>query len=297
MKEVVVVSGKGGTGKTTVLAEYAMKAGNAVVADCDVDAPNLHMLLRPTILRSERFVGSKAAHVEGTRCTLCHQCDGVCRYDALEFTTADGGERVNIDIDQCEGCAVCANVCPETAIEMRDRVVGEWFISDTPHGVMVHALLEPGAENSGKLVAMVKQMAKKTARDSGAELVLVDGPPGIGCQVISALSGADIVVIVSEPTVSGLSDFRRVADLAAGFRMRCTLVVNKADLNEDMTMALLEEAGERGIECIGRVPYDEALLTAMARGEVIGDGPDSPAKMEISKTFDVLMTILSGREG
>ncbi len=294
MKEVVVVSGKGGTGKTTVLAEYAMKAGNAVIADCDVDAPNLHMLLRPTLLRSERFVGSKTAHIEETTCTLCHQCDGVCRYGALEFATADGNERVNIDIDQCEGCAVCANICPETAIEMRDRVVGEWFVADTPHGAMVHALLEPGAENSGKLVAMVKQMAKKTARESGAELILVDGPPGIGCQVISALSGADIVVIVSEPTVSGLSDFRRVADLAAGFRMRSTLVINKADLNKDMTKALLEEAKMRDIECIGQVPYDEALLTAMAKGEVVGDGPDSPAKTEISKTFDVLMTILSG---
>jgi MinD superfamily P-loop ATPase len=294
MKEIVVVSGKGGTGKTTVLAEYAIKASNAVMADCDVDAPNLHMLLKPKTLHRESFVGSKIARVDVARCTLCHKCDGVCRFDALRIAaTGEHDERVEIDIDRCEGCAVCANVCPEAAIDMRDRVVGEWFVSETAYGTMVHALLEPGAENSGKLVAMVKQMAKKTAREHKAELILVDGPPGIGCQVISALSGADIVVIVAEPTISGLSDFRRIAELASGFRMRCTLLINKADLNEDMTKALLEEAKSRDIECIGRVPYDEALLAAMAKGESIGEGQDSPATAEISRSFDALLSLLS----
>jgi len=291
MKEIVVISGKGGTGKTTVLARYARMASGAVIADCDVDAPNLHMLLKPDTLRREPFVGSKIATVDTDKCTLCEKCVGPCRFDALHMIDEGGGKRIEIDDGKCEGCAVCANICTDGAINMRDRVVGEWFVSDTECGTMVHALLEPGAENSGRLVAMVKQMAKKTAKEQGAELILVDGPPGIGCPVISALSGADVVVIVSEPTISGLSDFKRAADLASGFRMRCALIVNKSDLNESMAKSLLEEADKRGIACIGSVPYDEVLLTLMARGESAGD-QDSPAIAEMSKTFDALLRLL-----
>ncbi|MGB2582235.1 MAG: ATP-binding protein [Thermoplasmata archaeon] len=293
MKEIVVVSGKGGTGKTTVLARYAEIANNAVIADCDVDAPNLHMLLNPKMRHREAFVGSKMAVVDHDKCTNCGKCEGLCRFDAISTVDDDGRKRVDIDIDSCEGCGICARVCPEDAIDLRDRIVGEWFVSDTDYGTMIHALLEPGAENSGKLVAMVKHEAKMTAKENGAKLVLVDGPPGIGCPVIAALSGTNIVVIVAEPTVSGLSDFRRVADLAGGFGIKCALLVNKADLNYEMTASLLEEATKREMPCIGRIPYDEELMAAMAKGaEAATEYQGCPAIIEISKTYDALLGLL-----
>ncbi len=293
MKEIVVVSGKGGTGKTTVLARYAEIAHKAVIADCDVDAPNLHMLLSPRTRHREAFVGSKMAIVDPDKCTDCGKCEELCRYDAISAVDGDGRKRAVVDIDSCEGCGVCVRVCPEDAIDMRDRTVGEWFVSDTGHGTMIHALLEPGAENSGRLVAMVKHKAKMAAKENEAELVLVDGPPGIGCPVIAALAGANIVVIVAEPTVSGLSDFRRIADLAGGFNIKCALVVNKADLNNDVTASLLEEATTREMPCIGRIPYDEELLAAMAKGpDAAREYQGCPAMIEISKTYDALQWIL-----
>ncbi|HUU07221.1 MAG TPA: 4Fe-4S dicluster-binding protein, partial [Thermoplasmata archaeon] len=233
------------------------------------------------------------AVVDPDKCTNCGKCESLCRFDAISTIEVDGRKRADIDIDSCEGCVVCARVCPEDAIGLRDRVVGEWFISDTNYGAMIHALLEPGAENSGKLVAMVKHKAKKTAKENGAELVLVDGPPGIGCPVIAALSGANIVVIVTEPTVSGLSDFRRVADLAGGFKIKCALLVNKADLNHEMTASLLEEATKREMPCIGEIPYDEGLMAAMAKGaDAATEYQDCPAIIEISKTYDALLGLL-----
>ncbi len=293
MKEIVVVSGKGGTGKTTVLARYAEIADIAVIADCDVDAPNLHMLLNPRIVHREAFVGSKMGVVDPDKCTNCGKCEDLCRFDAISTVDDGGRERVDIDIDSCEGCGICGRVCPEEAIDLRDRTVGEWFVSDTDYGTMIHALLEPGAENSGRLVAMVKHEAKKTAKENGAELVLVDGPPGIGCPVIAALSNADIVVIVAEPTVSGLSDFTRIADLASGFNIKCALLVNKADLNCEMTASLLEEATRREMQCIGRIPYDEGLMAAMAKGaDAAAEYQGSPAMIEISKTYDKLLWTL-----
>ena len=292
MKEVVVISGKGGTGKTTVLAVCAMLSKNAVMADCDVDAPNLHMLLKPNILSRESFTGSKIAVVNESSCTLCGECVGKCRFDALRMIDEGGHRHVRIDDHMCEGCAVCANLCPEDAVEMRDREVGEWFLSETESGTMVHALLEPGAENSGRLVAMVKQMAKRTAREEEADLILVDGPPGIGCPVISALAGADVVVIVSEPTISGLSDFKRVADLSNAFDLRGALIINKSDLNDEMSAQLLDEAVSRGITHLGSVPYDENLMITMARGEWEIDRADNPAVAEISRCYGRLLTLM-----
>ena len=291
MKEIVVVSGKGGTGKTTVLARYATLADNAVFADCDVDAPNLHMLLKPRPVRKERFVGSKVARIEVDQCTACGRCEELCRFGAIHIPDADGAV-ASVDIDSCEGCGVCMRICPEKAVELLDREVGEWYVSQTARGTMVHALLEPGAENSGKLVAMVKHMAKAKAKEQQAELVLVDGPPGIGCPVISALSGADLVVIVSEPTLSGLSDFKRIADLARGFDITCALLVNKSDLNCDVTNSLLAEARARSIECIGSVPYDEVLIERMARDEDFTGEDRSAALDEITNSFQKLRWLL-----
>ena len=292
MKEIVVISGKGGTGKTTVLAVCAMLSKSAVMADCDVDAPNLHMLLRPSILSRESFTGSQIAVVNESSCTLCGECVGKCRFDALRMIDGAEHQQVRIDDRMCEGCAVCANLCPESAVEMRDREVGEWFLSETKCGTMVHALLEPGAENSGRLVAMVKQMAKRTAKDEEVDLILVDGPPGIGCPVISALAGADIVVIVSEPTISGLSDFKRVADLSNSFDLRGALIINKSDLNDEMSAQLLDEAANRGITHLGSVPYDENLMMEMARGEWECTRTGNPAVAEISRCYEKLLTLI-----
>lgn len=288
MKEVVVISGKGGTGKTTVLAAYAAMADDAVMADCDVDAPNLHMLLEPRVMRKEEFIGSKIASVDASMCTACGRCAELCRFQAVDVPV---GGKAAVDAGLCEGCALCARVCQENAIVMRDRIVGEWYISETKHGTMVHALLEPGAENSGKLVAMVKHMARVKAKEDGASLVLVDGPPGIGCPVISALSGADLVVIVSEPTLSGLSDFVRVVDLARGFGSECALVLNKADINREVAEELMIEANRRKVHCIGQVPYDEGLVNRMARGTVEW-ADEGPAMVQIRRSFEALRCLL-----
>ena len=293
MIEVVVISGKGGTGKTTILARYAMLLDGAVLGDCDVDAPNLHMLLKPSKrLSRNAFVGSKIAVIEDSRCNLCGECLGRCRFDALELAYEKGRQCVRIDSSRCEGCAVCMNTCEEGAIKMRDRVVGEWFVSETDCGTMVHAALEPGAENSGRLVAMVKQIARKIAKENDADLILIDGPPGIGCPVISTLSGANLAVIVSEPTISGLCDFRRVADLASNFGISCALVINKSDLNDDMSAKLRNEAEDRGVVHIGSVPYDERLQMLIARGEEPGIAFDSPAVTEMTKSWDELRRLI-----
>ncbi|HIH01893.1 TPA: 4Fe-4S binding protein, partial [Thermoplasmata archaeon] len=240
----------------------------------------------------EKFVGSKTASMDEGLCTSCRRCEEFCRFSAIHVPDQDGA-KPTIDIDVCEGCGVCVRICPEKAVRLVDRTVGEWYLSETDRGTMVHALLEPGAENSGKLVAMVKHMAKAAAKEQGAELVLVDGPPGIGCPVISALSGADLVVIVSEPTLSGLSDFKRIADLARGFHIVCALLVNKSDLNCDVTDSLLKEAGSRDIECIGNIPYDEVLIERMAKGvDFADDGTGSAAVDEISKSYRRLRWLL-----
>lgn len=272
-----MISGKGGTGKTTLLAYLASVTRNAVTADCDVDAPNLHLLLTHKVLHREKFVGSKAAVIDGPKCTNCGKCVPICRFGAIKLIGNHGLKKVAIDEGRCEGCGLCARICPSRAVRMVDRVVGEWYVSDTPFGKMVHALLEPGEENSGKLVAMVKQQARMVAKQEGADMILVDGPPGIGCSVISSLSGADMVVVVTEPTQSGLSDLKRVLELASGFRLRTALVTNKADLNMKVTREIEGYAKEAGAEVLGRIPYDEVLAKTMAQGKTAANAVACPA--------------------
>jgi MinD superfamily P-loop ATPase len=277
MKEVVVVSGKGGTGKTTLLGYLASTIEKTVLADCDVDAPNLHLLVAPKILHREKFVGSKVAIIEGPKCTNCGKCVPICRYEAIKTVGNKMLVKVAIDAGSCEGCALCSRICPSKAIKMVDRVVGEWFISRTGFGKMVHALLEPGEENSGKLVAMVKQKTRLTAKEENAEMILIDGPPGIGCPVISTLSGADLVIIVTEPTESGLSDLQRIVELSKGFGLTIGLVTNKADLNEDITRRIEEKASEENVRVLGRIPYDNLLAETMAQGRTVDKCVASPA--------------------
>ncbi len=291
MKEVVVVSGKGGTGKTTVLSLYARLAENAVIADCDVDAPNLGLVVNARVLKSEKFKGMKIAEIYEAMCNRCGACVPVCRFDAITQDDPPSG-RIRMDPDMCEGCGVCARVCPQEAIAMIDREVGEWRISETNGGIFVDALLDPGAENSGKLVAMVKQQARMIAKRDSADLILIDGPPGIGCPVISALSGADIAVMVAEPTASGVSDFKRIAELIKGFGIPGAIIVNKWDINEDMTSLLEAEAERMGMRSAGRIPYDDKLARAMAEGIESFDALESPATEAIKASFHATLELI-----
>ena len=277
MKEIVIVSGKGGTGKTTLLGYLASVMDNIVTADCDVDAPNLHLLLKPKILHREDFTGMHVAAIIGSKCTNCGKCVPICRFGAIKSIGTPSLTKVTIDQGSCEGCALCSRICPSKAIKMVDKKVGEWFISKTVFGTMVHALLDPGEDNSGKLVAMVKQRARMAAKEEGAETILVDGPPGIGCPVISSLSGCSLAIIVTEPTESGFSDAKRIMDLAKGFNLPIGLVTNKADLNKDLARRIEEHAVAEGAHLLGSIPYDEVLANTMAQGRTAGKNVASPA--------------------
>lgn len=272
MKELVVISGKGGTGKTSITASFAALAERAIIADCDVDAADLHLVLDPQTWEETPFSGGSRAVAEPELCLACGRCLEVCRFDAFRL---DGppNEIVNATYrvvpDRCEGCAVCAWMCIEGAITMEPVKNGDLFVSDTRHGPMVHARLIPGEENSGKLVSLVRQRARELAEDRDCNLILIDGSPGIGCPVIASVTGADLVLIVVEPTVSGLHDFARVADLAEHFRIPAALCVNKHDLNAEMTARLQEEAQRRGISNVGRVRYDPAVTEAQFQQKTV----------------------------
>jgi len=292
VKEIVVISGKGGTGKTTFLGYLATVMKDKVLADCDVDAPNLHLMLKPKIVQSERFIGSKIATIDDTKCSGCGWCIPACRFDAIQSTGNPCLGRIKIDADACEGCSLCARICDNGAIDMKDRYVGDWFVSDTSCGTMVHALLEPGAENSGKLVAIVKQKARMVAMDQGLQLILVDGPPGVGCPVISSLSGASIAVIVTEPTSSGLNDLERVLDLLHGFKVGAAIIVNRCDINVGAADSIERMAMERGVDFLGKIPYDDILAEEMAKGNVVDDRLNCPAIDAMRQCWERLSALL-----
>lgn len=265
MKELVVISGKGGTGKTSIVAAFADLANNAVFADCDVDAADLHLVLEPNIKQTTDFVGGKRAEINQKKCNRCGKCFDVCRFDAVE-RSLDVDEIVSLaySIDQisCEGCKVCVEFCPENAIKFEDSVNGQWFISDTRFGPMVHAKLGIAEENSGKLVTLIRKEAKQIAEKEKKDLLIVDGSPGIGCPVIASITGADLVLIVTEPTLSGKHDLERVADLAAGFKIPTLVAINKVDLNPDMAEQIEKDALKQNMKVVGKIRYDKAFTKA-----------------------------------
>ena len=266
MKELVVISGKGGTGKTSVVGSLAALAEYKLLADCDVDAANLHLILKPRIRQREDFSGGKRARIDPAGCTVCGQCLEVCRYDAVRVVDTGGEKSFRVDPLACEGCGVCAHFCPTGAMVFEPVVNGQWFVSDTRHGPLVHARLSAGGENSGKLVTLIRQQARRLAEDQNLNLVIADGPPGIGCPVIASLTGADLALVVTEPTLAGVHDFGRIADLAAHFSVPVALCINKWDLNIELAKRLEQEADQRQIIVVGRMRYDPVFTQAQRRG-------------------------------
>ena len=265
MKELVVISGKGGTGKTSIVASFAGLARNSVLADCDVDAADLHLVLEPKVKLESDFSGGKRASIVTERCVGCGKCQDLCRFDAVESNgsvSEEGAETFTINPISCEGCKVCVEFCPVGAIDFTDSINGRWFISDTRFGPMVHAELGIAEENSGKLVTLIRREAKKIATEENKDLVIVDGSPGIGCPVIASITGADLVLIVTEPTLSGIHDLGRVAVLAKNLRIPTLVCINKSDLNRQMAEQIAQEAGCRGIRLAGKIRYDKAFTKA-----------------------------------
>ncbi|HHW03941.1 MAG TPA: P-loop NTPase [Thermoanaerobacterales bacterium] len=258
MKEIVVLSGKGGTGKTTVTASLAALVKNAVLTDCDVDAADLYLILKPEIKDTFKFWGSQKARINEKTCIRCGKCENVCRFDAIKD--------FKVNPTFCEGCGVCYNICSQKAIDMVDTLSGHWYISDTRYGPMVHARLGIAEENSGKLVSLVKKTAREIAERRGYKYIITDGPPGIGCPVISTLSGADEAMIVTEPTAAGLHDMERLLKLAENFKVTVKVVINKFDLAEEKSKEIEQFCIDKGIEVIGKIPFDEDVVKAISKG-------------------------------
>jgi len=265
LKELVVISGKGGTGKTSIVAAFAALAKNAVLADCDVDAADLHLVLEPKIRQTNDFSGGKKASIIAEKCTGCGKCRDMCRFDAIHLNGEEDDvleKTFAVDPVSCEGCKVCVEFCPADAIEFNDSINGQWFISDTRFGPMVHAKLGIAEENSGKLVTVIRKEAKKIAQEQKKDLLIVDGSPGIGCPVIASITAADLVLVVTEPTLSGKHDLERVAQLTASFGIKTLVCVNKADVNPQITNQISEDAIKQGLKVIGKIAYDEAFTKA-----------------------------------
>ena len=267
MKEIVVISGKGGTGKTSVTASLGGLAGNdTIVADCDVDAADMHLLMKPVIEKSENFFSGVIAKIDEDKCTNCGMCADVCRFNAIPVIN----DQHIINSLNCEGCGYCEKVCPVEAITMPEQNVGDWYISKTKiENTLVHAKLGIGAENSGKLVAKVKNEAKLLAEENNKDYIIVDGSPGIGCPVVSSLSGANFVVLVTEPSLSGLHDLKRVYELVKKFNIKAGCIINKYDINKDVTKDIIQFLNDESIEYIASLPYDENFTKAMTFGKTI----------------------------
>lgn len=274
--ELVVISGKGGTGKTSIVASFAMLANDAVLVDCDVDAADLYLLLSPDVVRFETFYSGRVATIREDLCSACGECVENCRFDAIRTNDGNGGGALfAVDPIACEGCGVCVRFCPLEAIEFPERLCGEWFVSDTRAGPMVHARLGAAAGNSGKLVSTVRMEAQKVAARSQKSVIVIDGPPGVGCPVIASVTGTSLVLIITEPTVSGEHDLDRVLQLTRHFRVPSAVCVNKWDINPSMTERIENRAIEAGAVVAGRVCYDEKVTSAQLRAkatvEVGGD--------------------------
>jgi MinD superfamily P-loop ATPase len=290
VKQIVVLSGKGGTGKTTVAAAFAHLASqeaSIVLVDADVDASNLELLLAPEERERHDFFSSKVAVIDPELCEACGRCQEVCRFDAVLAPEADG-EAFSIDPVACEGCAVCLFQCPAEAIQMEEPQDGRWFLSDTRFGPLLHAHLFAGQENSGKLVAEVRQRAAAIAREDGQAYAIIDGPPGIGCPVIAATTGTDLALIVIEPTVSGIHDLERILGVAEHFGVLAVVCINKYDINLQKSREISDYCTALGIEVVGRVPFDTVVTEAMVQGKPITAYQDGSVSRELGQVWQLV---------
>jgi MinD superfamily P-loop ATPase len=287
IQELVVISGKGGTGKTSVAASFAVLADRPVIADSDVDAADLHLVLAPRIIARHEFLGGHQAVIRQGDCVGCGECLAHCRFGAVRMTGEGGEARFFIDPLSCEGCGVCVRRCPVSAIDFPERVCGEWMVSETRCGPMVHARLGVAAENSGKLVSIVRREARRIAEEDGRPLVIVDGPPGIGCPVIASVTGASSVLVVTEPTVSGEHDMERVLALARHFTIPASVCVNKWDLNREMTERIENKARRTGVRVAGRIRYDRAVTAAQMQERAVVE-TDADAAQDIRDIWERL---------
>ena len=285
MKEVVVLSGKGGTGKTSITGSFAALAKGAVLADCDVDAPDVHIILNPSINSATDFVGSKVALIDQNLCTECGLCEEACRFHAIT--------NFKVDPIGCEGCGVCANICPENAIKMIERQSGNLYDSDTRIGPLVHARLLPGEGNSGRLVTEVRKLSTKIATAKGIPTVLIDGSPGIGCPVIATVTGIKLGVIVTEPTMSGIHDMQRVSELLKKFRVKTTVIINKFDLNLENTEAIERFCKNNDIEVLGKIKFDPIMTKSMVAAQTLPEfAPDHEISHLLRKVWKRIVEIL-----
>ena len=288
MKQLTILSGKGGTGKTTLTASFAVLAKNAIIADCDVDAPDLHMLLHPEVVETQEFTGSKVAVIDKTKCLSWGICRKKCRFDAITrgFT---------VDPISCEGCGVCTVVCPSNAATLIERKSGYAYVSKTKYGFMAHALLNPSEGNSGKLVTLVRQNAKNIAKQENSELIIIDGPPGIGCPVIASVTGVDVGLVVTEPTMSGIHDLTRALQLLEHFSVTPLVCVNMYDINAENTEKILSFCRENNVEVVGKVPFSPKVTEAMVNGKTVVEYvPEEDVSKKIEDVWERICSLISG---
>jgi len=294
MKKFVVISGKGGTGKTVLTASMAVLAKNKIMVDCDVDAADLHLLLNPEIIETHDFTGVRKAVINQAGCDRCGRCVPICRFDAISSVVGTSSlsrediqkEKFEIDPISCEGCGICVLVCPAHAIRMEENIAGKWFVSHTEYGPFVHAKLGIAEENSGKLVAKIRQVAEGIAEKEKLDYIIIDGPPGIGCPVIASLSGADLALIVTEPTLSGIHDMERVMDVAKHFSVPAKVIINKFDINPHNSAVIDKVCRKRSIPVLGRLPFSQKIVEAMIRGLPVAACRRDPIARKISMLWN-----------
>lgn len=284
MQEIVVLSGKGGTGKTVVAASFAALSRRTVLCDCDVDAADLHLLLRPTVRETHEFWGRPLAHIDLEACDRCGLCEEACRFDAIRD--------FRVDPFACDGCALCRDVCPEEAVTMRENLAGHWYVSDTRHGPLVHARLRPGAENSGELVATLRNHARRLAADRQAEYILSDGPPGIGCPVISSLSNASLALIVTEPSLSGVHDLERVLAVCRHFGVTALVCINKHDLDQEAVQRIEEYCSRAKVDVVAKIPFDQTVTEAVVQGVPVVEYSDGSAARCVAQLWQDVVKAL-----
>ncbi len=292
-KELVVISGKGGTGKTSLAASFAALSGRTLIADCDVDAADLHLILKPEIKERGTFSGSVLAEIDQEKCTACGKCKQECRFFAVEEKISDGKPSFFIDQLACEGCGVCHIVCEDNAVNIEDAVNGEWFLSETRHGPMSHARLGIAEENSGRLVTLVRNKLIQLSQESTLSEAVIDGSPGTGCPVIASLTGSDYALIVTEPTVSGVHDLGRILDVTAHFGIPSGVVVNKYDINLEMTEKIKSLARDYNAEYVGKIPYDRSITDAQMQGLSVVEYTESPMTEAIKNIWTKVKPYIS----